>query len=240
MSTVHPETVHEEHDHGPVTLQDGVGKWIMRWITTTNHKDLGTLYLCFSGMMAVIGGLMSLLIRAELFEPGIQFADPAFFNQIVTLHGLVMIFGVIMPAFVGLANWMVPMTIGCADLALPRVNNWGFWILPFAFAMLLSTLFMTGGAPAAGWTSYPPLIIQTGMALPFLIFAIHLLGISSITGAINIIVTILNMRTPGMSLLKMPLFPWAWLITAYLLLVTLPVLAGAVTMVLTDHFFGTT
>src|SRR5699024_8684621 len=188
----------------------------------------------------VIGGLLSLVIRSELFAPGIQVVDPGLFNSIITMHGLIMIFGVVMPAFVGLANWMVPMMIGCSDLALPRINNWGFWILPFAFTMMLSTLFMTGGAPAAGWTSYPPLMIQTPVALPFLIFAIHMAGISSITGAINIIVTILNMRTPGMSLLKMPLFVWAWLITAYLLLAVMPVLAGAVTMLLTDHFFGTT
>src|SRR5699024_9064926 len=124
MSTVQPE-VHDHH--GPATLKDGFGKWAMRWISTTNHKDLGTLYLVFSATMAIVGGLLSLVIRSELFAPGIQVVDPSFFNEVVTLHGLIMIFGVIMPSFVGLANWMVPLEIGASDLALPRVNNWGFW-----------------------------------------------------------------------------------------------------------------
>ena len=227
----HAATHDEHHDHGPEA-------GIMRWIKTTNHKDLGTLYLWFSMIMFFIGGLMSLVIRAELFEPGLQFVQPEFFNQMTTMHALVMIFGGVMPAFVGLANWMIPMMVGCSDLALPRVNNWGFWILPFAFGLLLSTLFMDGGAPAAGWTMYPPLVLQTGDAFPFLIFAIHLMGISSITGAINVIVTILNMRAPQMTLLKMPLFVWSWLITAYLLLAVMPVLAGAVTMLLTDKYLS--
>jgi len=233
MATAHAhDHHHDDHHHGPE-------KGIMRWIKTTNHKDLGTLYLVFAFTMFFIGGLMSLVIRAELFQPGLQFVDPEFFNSMTTLHALVMIFGGVMPAFTGLANWMVPMMIGAGDLALPRVNNWGFWILPFAFAMLLSTLFMDGGAPAGGWTMYPPLVLQTGDSFPFLIFAIHLMGISSITGAINVVVTILNMRAPGMTLLKMPLFVWTWLITAYLLIATMPVLAGAVTMLLTDKYFGT-
>ncbi|MGH8541620.1 MAG: cytochrome c oxidase subunit I [Stenotrophobium sp.] len=224
---------HDDHAH------HGPAKGIMRWIRTTNHKDLGTLYLFFSFTMFFIGGLMSLVIRAELFHPGLQFVEPEFFNQMTTMHALVMIFGGIMPGFVGLANWMVPMMIGAPDMALPRVNNWGFWILPFAFTMLLSTLFLPGGAPAGGWTMYPPLILQTGEAFPLLVFSIHLMGISSITGGINIVVTILNMRAPGMSLLKMPLFVWTWLITAYLLIAVMPVLAGAVTMLLTDKYFGT-
>ncbi|MES2682372.1 MAG: cytochrome c oxidase subunit I [Pseudomonadota bacterium] len=234
MATAHTHDAHghDDHHHGP-------DKGIMRWIKTTNHKDLGTLYLVFAFTMFFIGGLMSLVIRAELFQPGLQFVDPEFFNSMTTLHALVMIFGGVMPAFTGLANWMVPMMIGAGDLALPRVNNWGFWILPFAFTMLLSTLFMDGGAPAGGWTMYPPLVLQTGNAFPLLIFAIHLMGISSITGAINVVVTILNMRAPGMTLLKMPLFVWTWLITAYLLIATMPVLAGAVTMLLTDKYFGT-
>jgi cytochrome c oxidase subunit 1 len=144
-----------------------------------------------------------------------------------------------MPAFVGLANWQIPLMIGAPDMALPRMNNWSFWILPFAFAMLLSTLFMAGGGPATGWTLYPPLVLQTGDAFPYVIFSIHLMGLSSVMGAINIIVTILNMRAPGMTLMKMPLFVWSWLITAYLLIAAMPVLAGAVTMLLTDKFFGT-
>jgi cytochrome c oxidase subunit 1 len=156
-----------------------------------------------------------------------------------TMHALVMIFGVVMPAFTGLANWMIPIMIGGPDMALPRMNNWSFWIMPFAFAMLLSTLWMDGGAPAGGWTLYPPLSLQTGDAFPFLIFAIHFMGLSSIMGAINIVATILNMRAPGMTLMKMPLFVWTWLITAFLLIAVMPVLAGGVTMLLTDKFFGT-
>lgn len=229
MSAVITEVAHhEEHPKG-----------IRRWLFTTNHKDIGTLYLWFAMIMFFIGGLMALVIRAELFEPGLQVVEPQFFNSMTTMHALVMIFGVVMPAFTGLANWMIPMMIGAPDMALPRMNNWSFWILPFAFAMLLSTLFMPGGGPASGWTMYPPLMLQTGDAFPFVIFSIHLMGISSIMGSINIIATILNMRAPGMSLMKMPLFVWTWLITAYLLIATMPVLAGAVTMLLTDKFFGT-
>ncbi|HRP35113.1 MAG TPA: cytochrome c oxidase subunit I [Gammaproteobacteria bacterium] len=230
MSTAtHAE--HGDHGHHPTGL--------LRWLTTTNHKDIGTMYLVFSLVMFFVGGAMALVIRAELFQPGLQFVDPAFFNQMTTMHALIMIFGAVMPAFVGLANWMVPLQVGAPDMALPRLNNWSFWILPFAFSLLLITLFLPGGAPASGWTIYPPLVLQTGNAFPFLIFAIHLMGLSSIMGAINIIVTIMNMRAPGMGLLKMPLFVWTWLITAYLLILVMPVLAGAVTMLLTDKYFGT-
>jgi cytochrome c oxidase subunit 1 len=229
MSAVVTEASHhEEHPKG-----------ITRWLFTTNHKDIGSLYLWFAMIMFFIGGAMALIIRAELFQPGLQIVEPQFFNSMTTLHALVMIFGVVMPAFTGLANWQIPMMIGAPDMAMPRMNNWSFWILPFAFAMLLSTLFMEGGGPAGGWTLYPPLVLQTGDAFPFVIFAIHLMGISSIMGSINIIATILNMRAPGMTLMKMPLFVWTWLITAYLLIATMPVLAGAVTMLLTDKFFGT-
>jgi cytochrome c oxidase subunit 1 len=228
MSAVISETHHEEHPAG-----------IKRWLFTTNHKDIGTLYLMFALVMFFIGGAMALVIRAELFEPGLQIVEPQFFNSMTTMHALVMIFGVVMPAFTGLANWLIPMMVGATDMALPRMNNWSFWILPFAFAMLLSTLFMSGGGPAGGWTMYPPLMLQTGDAFPFVIFAIHLMGISSIMGSINVIATILNMRAPGMHLMRMPLFVWTWLITAYLLIATMPVLAGAVTMLLTDKYFGT-
>ena len=225
-------TTHHDDHHGPAP-------GLMRWVTTTNHKDIGTLYLWFSLIMFFIGGAMALVIRAELFQPGLQIVEPHFFNQMTTLHALVMIFGVVMPAFVGLANWMVPMMVGAPDMALPRMNNWSFWILPFGFGLMLSTLFMEGGGPAAGWTLYPPLSLQTGNALPYLIFSIHLLGISSIMGAINIIATIMNLRAPGMTFMKMPLFVWTWFITAYLLIAVMPVLAGAVTMLLTDKYFGT-
>jgi len=231
MSTA-AATHDEHHDHGPE-------KGLMRWVRTTNHKDIGTLYLVFSLVMFFVGGSMAMVIRAELFQPGLQLVEPGFFNQLTTMHALVMVFGAVMPAFVGLANWLLPMMIGAPDMALPRMNNWSFWLLPFGFAMLIATFFMPGGAPAAGWTMYPPLIQQTGMALPFLIFTVHILGISSIMGAINIIATILNMRAPGMTLMKMPLFVWTWFITAYLLIAVMPVFAGAVTMLLTDKYFGT-
>ncbi len=231
MSTA-TATHDEHHEHGPAS-------GLMRWVTTTNHKDIGTLYLLLALLMFFVGGAMALVIRAELFQPGLQIVDPHFFNQMTTVHALVMIFGGVMPAFTGLANWQIPMMIGAPDMALPRLNNWSFWILPFAFTMLISTFFMGGGGPAAGWTLYPPLSLQMGDGFPFMIFSIHLLGISSIMGSINVIVTILNMRAPGMTLMKMPLFVWTWLITAYLLIATIPVFAGAVTMLLTDKFFGT-
>ncbi len=226
-STTH-DTHHEDHPSG-----------LLRWVFTTNHKDIGTLYLIFALIMLFVGGAMAMVIRAELFQPGLQFVEPQFFNSMTTMHALIMVFGAIMPAFVGLANWLIPMMIGAPDMALPRMNNWSFWILPFAGVMLVSTLFMEGGAPAGGWTMYPPLVLQTGDAFPFLIFSVHLLGISSIMGAINVIVTIVNMRAPGMTMMKMPLFVWTWLITAYLLIAVMPVFAGAVTMLLTDQFFGT-
>src|SRR6201997_2522170 len=140
------------------------------------------MYLVFSLIMFFIGGTMAMVIRAELFQPGLQLVDPERFNQMTTMHALVMIFGAVMPAFVGLANWMVPLQLGAPDMALPRMNNLSFWILPFAFTLLLSTLFMPGGGPAAGWTMYPPLVLQTGDAMPMLIFAVHLMGASSIMG----------------------------------------------------------
>ena len=212
---------------------------IRRWLFATNHKDIGTMYLLFALFMFFLGGAMALVIRAELFQPGLQFVDPTFYNSLVTSHALIMIFGGVMPAFVGLANWMIPMQIGAPDMALPRMNNYSFWILPFAFTLLLSSFFTAGGGPAGGWTLYPPLSLQAGTSFPLTIFAIHMMGASSIMGAINVIVTILNMRAPGLTLLKLPLFCWTWLITAYLLIAVMPVLAGAVTMLLTDHYFGT-
>lgn len=228
MSTV--AATHEHHHPTGIT----------RWLFTTNHKDIGTLYLWFAFIMFLTGGAMAMVIRAELFQPGMQVVDPHFFNQMTTMHGLIMVFGAVMPAFVGLANWQIPLMIGAPDMALPRMNNWSFWILPFAGTMLVSTLFMEGGGPAFGWTFYAPLSTTFAPAsTDFFIFAIHLLGFSSIMGAINIIATILNMRAPGMTLMKMPLFVWTWLITAFLLIAVMPVLAGAVTMMLTDRNFGT-
>ena len=221
-------------------MADHKPKGISRWLFTTNHKDIGTMYLVFSFIMFLVGGAMAMVIRAELFQPGLQFVEPEFFNQMTTMHGLVMVFGAVMPATVGLANWLIPMMIGAPDMALPRMNNWSFWILPAAFGLLLSTLFMEGGAPNFGWTFYAPLSTTYGpQSTDFFIFAIHLMGVSSIMGAINVIVTVFNMRAPGMTMMKMPMFVWTWLITAFLLVMVMPVLAGAVTMMLTDRNFGT-
>ena len=228
---------HDDHDdHG----HHGPAKGIMRWVFTTNHKDIGTMYLWFAFTMLFIGGTMALIIRSELFQPGMQLIEPEFFNQMTTMHGLIMVFGAIMPAFVGLANWMVPLMVGAPDMALPRMNNWSFWILPFAFGMLLLTLFTEAGAPNFGWTFYAPLsTTYAPSSVTYFIFGVHMMGISSIMGAINIIATILNLRAPGMTLMKMPLFVWTWLITAYLLIAVMPVLAGVVTMMLMDIHFGT-
>ena len=212
---------------------------IMRWVTTTNHKDIGTLYLLFSLTMFFVGGLLAMGIRLELLQPGLQFWQPEFFNELTTMHGLIMVFGAIMPAFVGFANWQIPMMIGAPDMAFARMNNWSFWLLPPAALLLVASFFVPGGATAAGWTLYAPLSTQMGPGMDLAIFALHIMGASSIMGSINIVTTILNMRAPGMTLMKMPLFVWTWLITAYLLIAVMPVLAGAVTMVLTDRHFGT-
>jgi cytochrome c oxidase subunit 1 len=171
---------HDHHDHGP---QKG---W-RRWLYATNHKDIGTMYLLFSLLMFLIGGTMALIIRAELFQPGLQLVDPGFFNTMTTVHALIMVFGAVMPATVGLANWMIPLQIGAPDMAMPRMNNFSFWLLVAAFTLLILSLFVPGGGPAGGWTLYPPLTLQMADSLPLAIFAIHVAGASSIMGAINII-----------------------------------------------------
>lgn len=230
----------EIHEHLGYPHRRGFAGFCARWIFTTNHKDIGTLYLWLSGVMLFVGGAMAMIIRAELFEPGMRFVEPNFFNTMTTMHGLIMVFGVVMPAFVGIANWQIPLMIGAPDMALPRLNNWSFWLLPFGFILLSSTLFMAGGGPNFGWTFYAPL--STTYAPPstdFVIFSVHILGLSSILGSINIIATIINMRAPGMSWMKVPIFVWTWLITAFILITIMPVLAGAVTMMLTDRNFGT-
>ncbi|HEX5312874.1 cytochrome c oxidase subunit I [Aquabacterium sp.] len=224
----HAHDHHHDHPHG----------W-RRWLHATNHKDIGTLYLLFSLTMLMIGGVLALGIRAELFQPGLQFLNPELFNQFTTMHGIIMVFGAIMPAFVGVANWMIPLQIGASDMAFARMNNFSFWLMIPAACLLVASFFLPGGAPAAGWTLYAPLTLQMGPSMDAGIFAMHILGASSIMGSINIIVTILNMRAPGMTLMKMPMFCWTWLITAYLLIAVIPVLAGAITMTLTDRHFGT-
>ena len=235
IATTAPD--HTHHD-------SGYSGGLLRWLTTTNHKDIGTMYMTFSLVMFFVGGAMILLVRAELFQPGLQLMQPEFFNQLIGVHALVMIFAALMPAATGFANWQIPLMIGAPDMALPRLNNWGFWLLPPAATLLVLpfvlALFGIGdGALATGWTFYAPLSVQGGLGVDFAIFAVHLLGISSVMGSINIIVTIFNMRAPGMTMMKLPLFAWGWLITAFLLIATIPVLAGAVTMLLTDKYFGT-
>ena len=234
MSAVLPH--HGDHAHDD---HHGQPHGWRRWLFATNHKDIGTMYLLFSFTMFMIGGILALLIRTELFRPGLQFFNPELFNQFTTMHGLIMVFGAIMPAFVGFANWMLPLQIGASDMAFARMNNLSFWLLIPAALMIAGSFFMPGGAPAAGWTIYAPLTMQMGPSMDAAIFALHIMGASSIMGSINIIVTILNMRAPGMTLMKMPLFAWSILVTAFLLLLALPVLAGAITMLLTDRNFGT-
>ncbi|MGB1220494.1 MAG: cbb3-type cytochrome c oxidase subunit I, partial [Alcanivoracaceae bacterium] len=208
MSVTTADTHHDDHHHHAPT-------GLKRWLFSTNHKDIGTLYLWFSFAMLLVGGLMALVIRAELMYPGMQVVDPEFFNQMTTVHGLVMVFGAIMPATVGLANWMIPLMIGAPDMALPRMNNWSFWILPFAFGILIFAVLMSAfgegnpSAPNFGWTFYAPLSTTYGPAsTDFFILSVHMMGISSIMGAINVIVTVFNLRAPGMTLMKMPLFVW--------------------------------
>src|SRR5690606_12441051 len=222
------------HDHA----HDHPTGW-RRWLFATNHKDIGTMYLWFSFAMFLVGGVNALLLRTELFPPGLQIVEPEFFNQLTAMHGLIMVFGSIMPAFVGFANWQVPLMIGASDMAFARMNNFSFWLLPVGAALLVTSYLVPGGATAAGWTLYAPLSVQMGPGMDLAIFAVHIMGASSIMGSINIITTILNMRAPGMTMMKMPMFVWTWLITAYLLIAVMPVLAGAITMVLTDRHFGT-
>ncbi len=241
-------TTHDDHDsHAAHDAHAGHGHakpgFVRRWLMSTNHKDIGTLYITSAVVGGCVGGILSMIMRLQLMYPHNHIVSSGTeWNAIITAHGLIMIFWMVMPALIGgFGNWFVPMMIGAPDMAFPRLNNMSFWFLVMGFIFVMLGLLI-GDGTGAGWTIYPPLDnakFSPGIATDFSLFSLHLAGISSLLGAINFIATILNMRAPGMTMHKMPLFCWAILVTAFLLLLAIPVLAGAVTMLIMDRNFGT-
>jgi len=262
MATTAPESFQAHEDHHDHADHDHKPSFFARWFMSTNHKDIGTVYLIFAIFAGIVGGAFSGMMRMELAEPGIQYMDtfarlfgnpnPTFdqslhlWNVLISAHGLIMVFFLVMPAIIGgFGNWFVPLMIGAPDMAFPRMNNISLWLTIAGFISLLISAFLPGGTgngPGIGWTAYAPLSTtgSPGPAVDFAIFSLHLAGAGSIMGAINFITTIFNMRAPGMTMHKMPLFVWSVLVTAFLLLLALPVLAAAITMLITDRNFGTT
>src|SRR5512141_748973 len=220
-----------------VAAYQGRRSWLYEWLTTTDHKKIGVMYIFTSFLFFIAGGVMALFIRTELAAPGVQFLDPETYNQLFTIHGTTMIFLFVMPMNVGLANYIVPLQIGAADMAFPRINALSFWMVPLG-GLLLYSGYAVGGAANAGWTGYAPLSTQGGAGLDLWLMALVLLGMSSVLGAINFLATIFKLRAPGLTLLRMPLFVWNTLVTSVLLLFAIPVITAGLMMLFIDRNYG--